>query len=179
MTGSGRTRRWLLRLAFVVIALALILGRLMPLGAEAGSWPGPNLLLCVTLAWTLRRPEMMHPALIAVVVLAEDILLMRPPGLWTAIVVLATEFLRRRSAFARESNFISEWLVAAALIVGMELAYRFVFTLAFVPQVAFGYAMMGVATTILGYPLVVLATTLLMGLHKPATGEIDAYGRRL
>lgn len=168
----------MLRLAYALVALVLILARLMPLGGEAGAWPGPDLLFCVTLVWTLRRPEMMHPALIALVVLTEDILLMRPPGLWTAIVVIATEFLRRRTAFARETNILSEWLFAAGLIVAAELAYRFVNTVAFVPQVGFGYAMMGVAATILGYPLVMLVTTVL-GLHKPATGEIDAYGRRM
>ncbi|WP_128253459.1 rod shape-determining protein MreD [Falsirhodobacter deserti] len=179
MTGSGRTGRWIHRLAFVLIALVLILVRLMPLGREADSWPGPDLLLCVTLAWTLRRPDTMRAWLIAIVVLAEDVLLMRPPGLWAAISVLATEFLRRRVAFARESNFLSEWLVAAGLIFGMELAYRFVFAMAFLPQVTLGYAMMGVAATIASYPLVVLVTTVVFGLHKPATGEIDALGRRM
>lgn len=179
MTSLGRAERWIHRLAFVLIALVLVLVRMLPLGGRAGDWPGPDLLLCVTLAWTLRRPDAMRIWLIAFVVLAEDMLLMRPPGLWTAIVVLGTEFLRSRVAAARESNFLSEWMAAAGLMVVMTLAYRFVFSVAFLPQVSLGYAMMGVATTVLCYPAVVLVTTRVFGLHKPATGEIDAYGRRM
>jgi len=179
MTSVGRTGRWIHRLTFVLIALVLVLTRMLPLGNRAGDWPGPDILLCVTLAWTLRRPDTMRMWLVAFVFLTEDMLLMRPPGLWTAIVVLGTEFLRSRVSVARESNFLSEWLAAAALMVAMEIAYRFVFSLAFLPQVSFGYAMMGVATTVLCYPAVVLVTTAVFGLHKPATGEIDAYGRRM
>lgn len=179
MTAFGRTGRWFHRLSYVLVALGLILARMLPLGGQAGDWPGPDLLLCVTLAWTLRRPDAMRVWLIAAVVFAEDILLMRPPGLWTAVVVLGTEFLRTRMSSIRESNLLSEWIGIAALITGMVVAYRFVFTMAFLPQVGFGYALMSVATTILCYPVVVLVTAWVFGLHKPATGEIDAFGRRM
>lgn len=179
MTGTGRAGRWFCRLGFVLIALVLVLLRLLPLGGEAGDWPGPDLLLCVTLAWTLRRPDAMGVWLVALVFLVEDLLLMRPPGLWTAVVVVGTEFLRSRMTFAREANFLSEWMGVALLVLGMTFAYRFVFTLAFLPQVGLGYAMIGTAATILCYPVVVLAAAWAFGLHKPATGEIDAYGRRM
>jgi hypothetical protein len=67
--------------------------------------------------------------------LVEDLILMRPPGLWTAIVVLATEFLRSRTALTRELNFVVEWLLVSGLMVGMLLAYRLVFGLP-LPQAA-------------------------------------------
>ncbi|WP_249218850.1 rod shape-determining protein MreD [Falsirhodobacter algicola] len=174
-----RTRRWVWRLAYVLIALIVTLAMMLPLGAQAGDWPGPDLLLCITLAWTVRRPNMMVAPLIAAVLLAEDVLLMRPPGLWTAIVLLGSEVLRSRVALARELNFLTEWLAVSALMVGMELAYRFVFAMVFLPQVALGYAMLKVTASILCYPVVVLVSTWMLGLHKPATGEIDAYGRRM
>ena len=34
--------------------------------------------------------------------LVEDLILMRPPGLWTALVVMASEFIRSRVALTRE-----------------------------------------------------------------------------
>lgn len=179
MTETLWARRWLLRCAYVILGMVLITIDLLPLGGMVGMWPGPSVLLCVTLAWTLRRPEAMSVWLIALVILIEDFLLMRPPGLWTALTILATEFLRRRAAFTREVNWIGEWVLIAALVLAMSLGYRFVFTAAFLPQVPMGYAMLETVATILCYPVVVVISTYGLGLHKPATGEIDAYGRRM
>ncbi|WP_062763069.1 hypothetical protein [Falsirhodobacter sp. alg1] len=179
MSQALRARRWIYRAAYVVLALVIVLLHLMPLGGQAGDWPGPDVLLCITLAWTLRRPQAMALWLIVIVLFAEDLLLMRPPGLWTAVVIAGTEFLRTRMAFTRELNLFSEWLMMAGLIVTMKLVYRFVFGIALLPQVPLGYSMIEALATILCYPVVVLASAIIMGLHKPATGEIDAYGRRM
>lgn len=179
MIESARTRRWLFRLAYALVAMVLVVARLLPLGSDAGDWPGPDLLLCLTLAWMLRRPEYMAPWLIALVVLAEDLLLMRPPGLWTALVVVATEFLRSRAALTRELSFPGEWLLVAAVMLGAATAYRFAFTLAFVPQPPLGFSMMQVVASIICYPLVVWLSAIALKLHKPSPGEVDAYGRRI
>jgi rod shape-determining protein MreD len=113
------------------------------------------------------------------VILIEDLMLMRPPGLWTAIVVLATEFLRGRVALTRELNFLVEWMVISGVMLGMMLAYRLVMALAFVPQPAFGFAAVQLLWSIALYPLVVGLSRLVLDLRKPATGEIDSFGRRL
>ena len=179
MIESARTRRWLFRLAFALVALVLVVVRLMPLGSSAGDWPGPDVLLCVTLAWMLRRPDYMVPWLIALVLLAEDLLLMRPPGLWTALVIVATEFLRSRAAFTRELSFPGEWVLVSAMMVMLEFAYRFAFAIAFLPQPTLGFSMLQVLASILCYPAVVWLSVMAFKLHKPATGEVDAYGRRM
>lgn len=179
MIESARARRWLFRLIYVLIALVLVVARLLPLGSDAGDWPGPDVLLCVTLAWMLRRPDYMAPWLIAIVVLAEDMMLMRPPGLWTALVVVATEFLRSRTAFTRELSFPAEWLLMSGMMVAVAFAYRFAFTLAFVPQPPLGFSMMQVVASILCYPFVIWLSAFALKLHKPSPGEVDAYGRRM
>ena len=51
--------------------------------------------------------------------------------------------------------------------------------LAMLPQVSLGQAMIQLIASILCYPLVVGATRLAFGVRKPATGEVDAYGRRM
>lgn len=170
---------WRHRAIFVGVALVLFFLRLLPLGAPAGGWPGPDLLLCLVLAWMPRRPDYLPAPLIALVVLTEDFLLMRPPGLWTAIVVLAAEFLRGRTALTRELGFAMEWLLIAVLMTAMLLAYRLVFALALLPQPGFGYAMVQVIGSIFSYPLVVGLSRVVLGVHKPAMGEVDAQGRRL
>lgn len=194
---DGATREvWLHRLVFVGLALLLLFFRLLPLGftgpadcAPDDSWcrltdwlshmPGPDLILCIVFAWTMRRPDYLPALLIAAVVLTEDILLMRPPGLWTALVVLAAEVVRGRVALTRELNFGVEWLLVSAAMVAMLLAYRLIFGLVLLPQPPFGFALVQVIWSILCYPVVVFLSRVVLDLYKPATGEVDAYGRRL
>jgi rod shape-determining protein MreD len=170
---------WVYRGAFVLIALGLFFIRLLPLGAEAGRWPGPDILLCVILAWVMRRPDYLPVWLIALVVLTEDMLLMRPPGLWTALVVLAAEFLRGRVALTRELNFAVEWLLASALMLGLLFAYRLIFAGTLIPQPGFGFALVQTLGTVICYPVLVIVSQMVLNVHKPAMGEIDARGRRL
>ena len=179
MVDSATRSVWLHRLLFVGLALFLLFARLLPLGSEAGDLPGPDLLLCLIFAWTMRRPDYLPALLIAAVVLLEDMILLRPPGLWTALVVVASEFIRGRVALTRELSFGVEWLLVAGLMVGLLLAYRMVFMLVLLPQPNFGFALVQVIWSVLCYPLVVLLSRYVLDLHKPAMGEIDAYGRRM
>lgn len=174
-----RSTLWFYRVMFVIIAIVLLFFRLLPLGSVAGSWPGPDLLVCLTLVWVMRRPDYLPAGLIAAVFLAEDLILFRPPGLWTAIMLLATEFLRARAALTRELNFVVEWMLVAGLMVAMMLAYRLMFTVSLLPQPGFGFALVQTIWSVLCYPLVVMASTLALDLRKPAMGEVDSYGRRL
>lgn len=179
MVDPVSARIWLYRALFVGLACTILFLRVLPLGGTAGAWPGPDLLLCLMLAWVTRRPDHLPAALIAVVVLLEDLILMRPPGLWAAIVVLATEFLRGRSALTRELGLMAEWLLIGSVVLAMLLGYRLVLGLAFVDQPGFGYAFAQAVGTILCYPLVVGLLHLALKLRKPSTGEVDAFGRRL
>ena len=170
---------WFYRAGFVVIALGLLFLRILPLGSMAGDWPGPDLLLCLMLAWVTQRPDHLPTGLIALVVLAEDMVLMRPPGLWTAIVVLTTEFLRARSTLTRELGFMAEWLLIAGVMVAMLLAYRLAFAVTFMTQPGFGFAFAQTIGSVLMYPVIVWLLRVVMNLRKPSAGEVDAMGRRL
>ncbi|AWB49416.1 rod shape-determining protein MreD [Gemmobacter aquarius] len=179
MVDPLRVTLWFYRGLFVTLAALLLFIKLLPLGSLAGSWPGPDLLLCLILAWVVRRPDYLPVLLICAVVLIEDFLLMRPPGLWAGVVILGTEFLRVRVGLTRELSFAAEWALVAAVLVAMLLAYRLVFVIAFLPQPAFGFALLQTLWSILCYPFVVAASRFAFDLRKPATGEVDAYGRRL
>ena len=104
---------------------------------------------------------------------------MRPPGLWTAIVLVASESIRSRVALTRELNFAVEWLLVSAMMFGMLVLYRVAHGLVLMPQPAFGFAIVQVIWSILCYPIVVFLSRVVLDLYKPAMGEIDAYGRRL
>jgi len=173
------TTVWRYRVVFVGLVAVSLFFRLLPLGGSTRGWPGPDLVLCLICAWTMRRPDYLPIGLVAVVVVLEDLILMRPPGLWAALVVLAAEFIRSRVALTRELAFAVEWLLVAGIMVSLFVAYRVIFALAFLPQAGFGFAIVQVIWSILCYPLVVAISRLALDLRKPAMGEVDAYGRRL
>ncbi len=172
-------RLWGYRGVFVLLVLVLLFLRILPISDTGGGLPGPDLMLCLILAWVIRRPDHLPALLIAAVVLVEDLMLMRPPGLWAAAMVLATEFLRARSALTRELVFLVEWLMVTGLMLAMLLGTRLLLALAFVDQPGFAFAFAQIAASALVYPLVVGGLHLLFGLRKPSTGEVDAFGRRL
>ncbi|MEZ5755523.1 MAG: rod shape-determining protein MreD [Paracoccaceae bacterium] len=179
MVEALRSSTWLYRAVFVGLAGALLFIKLLPLGSVAGDWPGPDILLCLVFAWVTRRPDFLPVFLIGIVVLMEDLILLRPPGLWAALVILASEFLRARVALTRELQFLTEWLLIAGLMLGLMIANRLALAIAFVPQPSLGFALLQTVWTILCYPLVVAVSRFAFDLRKPATGEVDAYGRRL
>lgn len=193
---DGATREvWAHRILFVVLALVFMFFRLLPLGevidpcgpedtgCRLAAWfshmPGPDLLLCIIFAWTMRRPDYLPVLLIAAVVLLEDLIVLRPPGLWTGLVVLVSEIIRSRVALTRELNFGVEWLLVSAMMVVLLIVYRLAFGLVLLPQPPFGFAMVQVLWSILCYPLVVFLSRVVLDLYKPGMGEVDAYGRRL
>ena len=88
----------------------------------------------VRAAWAARRPDTL-PALVALgVFLLADFLFQRPPGLYAALVLLMTEWLRRRSPRLRHGAFAGEWLAAGIGMAFVGLASRAVLALLLVPQ---------------------------------------------
>lgn len=179
MAEGARDNVWVWRGLFVLAVLAMLFLRILPLRSEAGRLPGPDLLMCLCCAWVLRRPDHLPALLIAGAVLVEDMLLMRPPGLWAALMLAGTEFLRSRAAFSRELTLVSEWVMVSVVMLAMLLAYRFVLALTMLPQPGLGLTLAQFVFSILAYPFVVGVLRVAFGLRKPATGEVDAMGRRL
>jgi len=174
-----RQSHWVFRALFVGLAFAVLFFRLLPLEQDLAAFPGPDLMICLIMAWIVRRPDYLSMPLILLVVLAEDLVLMRPPGLWTAIVIIATEQLRARSALTREVSFPVEWMLVTGVMLAMMLTYRLALAVAFVPQPPFGIVLVQLLWSIAFYPLIVGLSRLAFNLRKPATGEVDDYGRRL
>lgn len=169
-------RYWLV---FVGIALGLWFLKLLPVGGHGGGVPGPDLILCIVLAWVLRRPEYIPAVLIAVVLLIEDFLLLRPPGLWALLVLLAAEFLRGRQTLMRELGFVLEWAIVGALMLMMWMAERLILGILMVPVQPMTLSLAHLLTTFLAYPAVVAVSHVLLRVRKPARGEVDALGRPL
>ncbi|MTH77542.1 rod shape-determining protein MreD [Paracoccus aestuariivivens] len=166
MIEQARRNRLAGQILFVLLFLAILFLRLMPLNPGRVVWPGPDLAMCLTLAWTLRRPEQAPVLVIALLFLLEDILLLRPLGLWAAVVVMGTEAARRREQHWRELPFMIEWLRVATLMAMMMLTYRFALALFFLPRPPLGQAILQFIATTAAYPLVVGLMRWPLGLRR-------------
>ncbi len=169
---------WRYRMAYVAFACVLIFLQLLPLDPGPGQLPGPDLLLVLTLSWVVVRSDLLPVFLVAAVFLISDLLLMRPPGLWTAFTILACEFVRTRRVLLRNAPFLIEWLLIACVITAMTVAQTLVLSIFAVPQPAFGLTVIRLIFTILAYPLVVLLMGRALGLSK-TSGERESVGGRL
>lgn len=168
---------WLPAAAFAGLAAAAIFVRILPLPAAPGGLPGPDLVFVTAAALVLRRPEWLPVALIAAVVVLEDLVLMRPPGLWAALVVAASEFLRTRATLVRALPFAVEWMLAGTVIAAAMLAERLVLGISAVPQPPLGPAAVHLVATLAAYPVVVALLQAGFGLRKATPRGAGARAR--
>lgn len=168
--------RWIYRLIYVAVAGVVVFVQILPLETRSGLLPGPEWMLCLTFAWLQRRPDFLPPWLIAGVFLMLDMLLMRPPGLFTALALLGAEFLRSRQQVSVETPFGPEWLLTAGTIAGVFLGQWAVLALFGVPEASFGLLAVQAVMTALAYPLVALASRYLMGVRRVTPGALDPRG---
>ncbi len=153
-------------LVFLASVWALLFVRLLPLSAGIMGWPGPDWRWRYP-GWVLRRPDQLAAPVIVLAILVEDVLLMRPLGLWTAIVLLGPRPHVCESPVGAISH---SWLkVRVGVLIGlMMLGYRLV-QVVFVLQVpALGLVILQFLATVAAYPLVVFGATWLIGLRRLA-----------
>lgn len=169
---------WGMRLLFLALCLVLIFLNLLPLGTAPKGWAGPDLILALTFAWLLRRPEIVPALLIAPLFLLTDLLFQKPPGLWAALVLLGTEAMRARAALLRDLTFAAEWLNVATTLTVMTIGYQLVLAVLFVDRPPIALNLTQMVTTLAVYPLVVLVSQYVFGVRKPAPGDLDTMGNR-
>ncbi|CAM3104054.1 rod shape-determining protein MreD [Paracoccus nototheniae] len=158
-------------LAFLASVWVLLFLRLLPLSEGIMGWPGPDLGLALIFAWVLRRPDQLAAPVIVLAVLIEDVLLMRPLGLWAAIVLIGSEAARLREPRWRDQPFMVEWLRTGILIGVMMLGYRLAQILFMLPVAALGQVILQYLATVAAYPLVVFGARWLIGLRRSGHGE--------
>lgn len=174
-----RTPVWRYRATFVFLVSIVVFLKLLPIQPGPGGIPGPDIILLIALSWIVMRPEFVPVLLLAVVFLATDLLLMRPPGLWTALAILAGEFLRVRQAQLRVASFPIEWALVGGLILAMSITNALVLAVFAVDQPSFGLTILHTIFTILCYPLVVILCGRALGIRKVRAGDLDGFGQRI
>ena len=165
---------WTYRLLFGVLAVALITLKLLPLNLSGGGVPAPDLLTALAFAWIVRQPATVPLGLMIGVFLLADFLLQRPPGLWTLLVILACESLRRRRLTMTEFPFLVEWGAVSVAIVGIVVANRIILWLLLVDLDPLGLSLTYGLVTIAVYPLAVAVSKFVFGLRKLGPAELES-----
>lgn len=178
MAEKNAAHLWLLRASYVMLALLFMFANLLPLKTTPQSWVGPDFLVAITFAWALRRPEYVPMLSIAAVFLLADFLLHRPPGLWTLLVLLLSEWLKKRDRQVRENTFAAEWVTMAGAMFTLFLAYRMILSILLVETGAFSLWAMQYGMTVAAYPLVVSLSYIAFGIRRTGPGETDHSGRK-
>jgi rod shape-determining protein MreD len=177
MADKVTSNRWVYGMAYFGVMMVIILWQILPIQVGPRGYPGPDLLICITFAWVLRRPQYMPILLIAAVFLLMDMLFMRPPGLWAALVVVGVEFLRSRISTSRELPFPVEWAMVSVVLAVMTVANRLILSALMVQQAGFGLAVLQLIATCLAYPLIVLLSRLLFDIRRMTPAEIEKMAR--
>lgn len=175
-----QTRQALIGTAQFSLAMAVLLFlRLLPLSAGTTRWPGPDLELCLVLAWVLRRPDQLAAPVIVLAFLVQNVILFQPLALWPVIVLAGSEAARLREGRWRDGPFMVEWLRTAILMGMMVLGYRIMQVLFMMPVPALGQVILQFIATVAAYPAVVLAARILFGLRRitPAEAEQMRFAR--
>ena len=176
--GGLISNRWIYGMAYFGVMATLMLLHIMPTEIGPNGYPGPDLMLCITFAWVLRRPHFVPAPLIALVFLVGDMLFMRPPGLWAALVVIGAEILRAREATTREQTFGVEWAMVSGVILSLVIADRLIQAIFLLEQASFGLTLLGLIATLIAYPLIVLVSRYIFGVNRMTPSEASAVNRR-
>lgn len=161
---------WIRRLTVSVLLLICATGLPMPRPLMTDFLPQPNLAYCIVAAWIVRRPECVPLSIVAITALLEETLLLTPPGLWSAAMVLSALFLRDSGAMIKRTTFVLEWgLVSITFLVASVVCALLKLAL-FIPSASLQLMSLDVMATVAAYPLVVLVSNQLFGVrHMTAT----------
>ncbi|MCP5038063.1 MAG: rod shape-determining protein MreD [Rhodobacteraceae bacterium] len=172
-------RIWLFRLVLLALAGGVAFVLILPLSFNPAGLPGPDLILALIFAWVLRRPEYVPVPLVAAIVFLMDMLLLNPPGLHAALVVIGVEFLRQRGASSTDLPFAVEWGLVMVVMGMILLGQRLVLAIFVVEQIEFGKEALRLVISWSVYPLVVAFSVYILGVRRVQPGDADALRQGL
>lgn len=169
---------WFKRGLYAVLAALVLFLHLLPLDSKPDRWPFPDLLIALTFAWVMRRPDYVPTLLIGLVMLMADLLLQRPPGLLAALVVLGATYLRSAAPGMRDAGFPGEWGAVSVVITAIFVLNRLILGILSVQQAALVPTLVQMVLTIGIYPLIVLLSQGPFGVRRVAISDGTTTGVR-
>ena len=160
-------RIWIYRIIFIAVAIFLILINLMPLQTTPQRWPWPNILLLVIFCWSLREPNFVPVPIIITVLLLQDFLLHRPPGLFSGLSVLILIWIKAITTSSDDKSFLAEWVRVTLGFAAISLIYHLVLSLSFVNTTELRITLIQTIFNISIYPVIVLFSHYIFRVRRP------------
>ncbi len=157
---------------FFLVASNCILLDLHPASLSTSRELPADVLFCLAASWILRQPHLLPPLLIGAIWFFQDVVFGMPLGLWTAIAVLALEFLRSQSRMTQPQPFIFEWLLFSAVYIAATFAYQLVLLLTLTSTPPILEIVRFLTVTLLAYPLVVSVTNHVFRIFKSPRSNV-------
>ncbi|WP_299946884.1 rod shape-determining protein MreD [uncultured Ruegeria sp.] len=162
---------WAKRGLYVALSVLVMFLHLLPLDTKPDRLPFPDILVALTYAWVLRRPEYVPILMIAIIMFTADLLLQRPPGLLAALVVLGAAYLHSTSAGMKDAGFVGEWTTVGAVITAVFVLNRLILGILSVQQATLGPVVVQVVLTIAIYPVMVLLSQSAFGVRRKSVAD--------
>jgi len=172
-------RVWVMRSLYLGLSFFIIFLHLLPLTTSPNRWVAPDLMMALTFAWAMRRPEYVPALCVGGIILLADLLFQRPPGLTAGLIVVGAETLRARAVANRDMPYLVEWMSVAGVMIGVVLAQRLLLAIFFIPAPALSLVLQELMMTIALYPVVVMLSHFVFNVRRPSPGEVDSLGQRL
>ena len=115
LTNPARLARMVL---MALLCLIAIYAEAAPLGLGPSAPPSPDLLLCVVVYWTVRRPEATPLLAIFALGLMRDFITDAPLGAGALSLVIVTEILKAQRRRVQRSGFYLEWIALGLAVLG-------------------------------------------------------------
>lgn len=172
-------RVWVMSSLYLGLSFFIIFLHLLPLATGPNRWIAPDLMMALTFAWAMRRPEYVPAICVGGIILLADFLFQRPPGLTAGLIVVGAETLRARAVANRDMPYFLEWASVAGVMIGVVFAQRLLLAVFFIPAPALGLVLQELMMTIALYPVVVMFSHFVFNVRRPSPGEVDAFGQRI
>ncbi len=154
------------RLLYFALGVFGIFVLLVPISMVPNGMIWPQVMLMVSMALVIRNPVYVPFWLIGFLFLISDILLAHPMGLGAFIALLACEFLRRNRPAFVEMLFFGEWFSIGLILLAAGLLSRFLLVVTFAETTPWWAFMVQLSLSILVYPLVVGAISVMFKVSK-------------
>jgi len=175
-TELPNSQKWTMRFLFAILASLILFGQLLPLDEGPRRWAPPDIILIFALVWSSRRPDFVPAPLIAVIFFLQDLFLLRPPGLYSLMVLLLCEWQKTWAIRPNETNFMSEWLRSAFIFAGFLLSYRLILTVSFSPLPPLSLSLIQMIMNIIFFPIAVFVSERLFNVRKLSALELERQG---
>lgn len=117
----------LFRITLVVtLGIMMVYVEASPLGIGPDAPPSPDLLLCIVVFWSVRRPEAVPMVMVFALGLVRDMLTDVPIGAGALSLVLVAEVFKANRRYFARTSFLREWM---ALAFAAAAGSMFVWTL--------------------------------------------------